>query len=78
MKILTVFDLNNKKLFAGTRHDCKHFIRKNNVKRFRVKECFEEKVVVIEPTVEPEKVNPLSEPETKEGFFNRVFNLGEN
>jgi hypothetical protein len=58
-------------LFSGSRRDCKQFIRKNNVKQYKLKEHFSEKVVVI-PEVE-EKSNPLSEPETVEGFFNKVF-----
>ena len=61
-------------LFTGTKHACKQFIRKSNVKQYKLKTNFTEKVAVVEtqPKAKPEP-SPLSEPETPEGFFNRVF-----
>lgn len=63
-------------LFSGSRHDCKQFIRKNNVKQYKLKERFAEKVIVSAPVVET-IVNPLSEPDTPEGFFNKIFSSDE-
>jgi hypothetical protein len=68
--MLHVLTKDGKKLFSGTKHQVKQFIRKNNVKSYVLKERFVEKVAVLP---EPDNANPLSEPETPEGFFNKIF-----
>lgn len=81
-----VLDNQGNKLFAGSRHACKQFIRKNKIKRFQLKERFVEKniaplalneppvIEVEEVEVEyPEEVAPMNDPETPEGLFNRIF-----
>jgi hypothetical protein len=60
-------------LFSGSRHDCKQFVRKNNVKQFKFKEHFSEKVVVAEPEVIVEKEEEVVD--TPETFFSRVFTV---
>lgn len=63
-------------LFSGSRHDCKQFIRKNNVKQYKLKERFVEKVVVTQPTAQlsPTLDNDSLEPER---FFNKIFEVNE-
>jgi len=70
--MLHVLTKDGQKLFSGTKHQVKQFIRKNAIKNYVLKERFEEKVAVTAATVK-EETNPLSEPETPEGFFNKVF-----
>lgn len=77
MKKMYVLDESGNKLFDGTRQDCKMFIRKNKVGRYRLTEKFVEKVALVAPTeefeAEPDNDNNLAKPATKEGFFNRIF-----
>ena len=68
--MLHVLTKGGKKLFSGSKHDVKQFIRKNKIKNYVLKERFSEKVAVTEEDV---PTNPLSEPDTPEGFFNKVF-----
>lgn len=70
--MLHVLTRDGKKLFSGTKHQVKQFIRKNNVKNYVLKERFVEKVAVLPEPVKEES-NTLSEPETPEGFFNKIF-----
>lgn len=69
-------------LFSGSRHDCKQFIRKNNVKQYKLKEQFIEKIIVKPPFGGGEPFDPKPDPqppvypeetEEPETFFNRVF-----
>ena len=64
MKILHVLDLEGNKLFAGSKHDCKQFIRTNRIKRYRLRDAFIEKQVAAEKPAE----------EKKEVSFDDVFN----
>ncbi len=68
--MLHVLTKDGQKLFSGSRHDVKLWIRKNKVKNYIIKERFSEKVAASKEDV---PTNPLSEPDTKEGFFNKVF-----
>ena len=61
-------------LFSGSRHACKQFVRKNNVKQYKFKERFTEKVAVVKEPVIEEVEEKVEEPET---FFNRVFTVDE-
>ena len=61
-------------LFSGSRHDCKQFVRKNNVKQYKLKERFAEKVIVVEEPVIEEVEEKVKEPEA---FFNQVFTTSE-
>ena len=61
-----VVSQDGKKLFSGSRHDCKQFMRKNKLNRAEIKSVFAEKSVVVEPVIEEEE-------ETPETFFNTVF-----
>lgn len=47
MKKIFVLGAQGEKLFEGSRHDAKHFIRKNAIKRYRLVETFDEKVVQL-------------------------------
>jgi hypothetical protein len=68
--MLHVLTKDGKKLFSGTKHEVKLFLRKNRIKNYVLKERYTEKKAVVEPTTPS---NPLSEPETPEGFFNTIF-----
>lgn len=68
--MLHVLTKDGQKLFSGTKHEVKLFLRKNNVKNYVLKERFVEKATEVKEDV---PTNPLSEPDTKEGFFNKVF-----
>ena len=61
-------------LFSGSKHACKQFIRKNNVKQYKFKERFTEKVAVVKEPVIEEVEEKVEEPES---FFNRVFSTSE-
>ena len=77
MKKMYVLDESGNKLFDGSRHDCKQFIRKNKVGRYKLTEKYVEKVVLEAPVEEfdeePDNDNNLAKPGNKEGFFNRIF-----
>lgn len=47
MKKIFVLGAQGEKLFEGSRRDAKHFIRKNAIKRYRLVETFDEKVVQL-------------------------------
>ena len=64
--MLHVLTKNGDKLFSGSRHDVKQFIRKNKIKNYVLKERFVEKVVATQlPKVE----ETFEEIET----FNAIF-----
>lgn len=65
MKKIFVLDQSGNKLFEGSRHDAKHFIKRRALTRFKMVERFEEKAVV-----EPEKFEETEENKT---FINRIF-----
>jgi CelD/BcsL family acetyltransferase involved in cellulose biosynthesis len=64
--MLHVLTKNGDKLFSGSRHAVKQFIRKNKIKNYVLKERFVEKVAATQ-LVEPEEV--FEEIET----FNVIF-----
>ena len=72
-----ILDDSGKILFEGTRRDCKHYIRKNNLRNFKLTENYVEKVIVVDEADEYEgdedNDNHLAKAATKEGYFNRVF-----
>ena len=70
--MLHVLTKDGKKLFSGTKHQVKQFIRKNNVKNYVLKERFVEKVAVTPVTQEPAS-HPAADPDTAEDFFNKIF-----
>jgi hypothetical protein len=43
--MLYVLNLDGEKLFEGSRHDCKQFIRRNRTNRYRITSKFIEKAV---------------------------------
>ena len=59
--MLHVLTKDGKKLFSGSRHDVKQYLRKNKVKNYVLKERFVEKTVVTEEfpksTTEEEFIN---------------------
>ena len=71
--MLHVLTKDGQKLFSGSRHDVKLWIRKNNVKNYVIKERFTEKVAEIKEDV---PINPTYE--YNEGFFNKVFNTEDD
>lgn len=73
MKDLNIYDLSGEKLFTGTKHECKEYIRHNKINRYKMKETFREKVAQF--VAEPKNTNHLAKEATKEGYFNRVFNM---
>ena len=50
--MLHVLTKNGDKLFSGSRHDVKQFIRKNKIKNYVLKERFVEKVVATHEEIE--------------------------
>jgi len=50
--MLHVLTKNGDKLFSGSRHDVKQFIRKNKIKNYVLKERFVEKVVATNEEIE--------------------------
>ena len=60
-----VISNNGQLLFSGSRHECKQFIRKNNVKQYKFKERFTEKIA---PVYTPKRVV-----DEDEAFFNLAF-----
>ena len=71
--MLHVLTKDGQKLFSGSRHDVKLWIRKNKIKNYVLKERFSEKVAVVE---EDAPTNELSESEKSE-FFNKIFDVLE-
>lgn len=71
--MLHVLTKDGQKLFSGSRHDVKLWIRKNKVKNYIIKERFTEKVTAIEEDV---PTNPLSDSDSN-GFFNEVFDIDD-
>jgi hypothetical protein len=67
--MLHVLTKSGEKLFSGTRHEVKKFIRANRIKNYVLKGQYIEKVAV---TKEDVPTNPLSEPE-EVSIFNKVF-----
>ena len=65
-----VVSLSGEKLFSGSRHDCKQFIRKNRIKRFRLKERFVEKVAVVDEPIVVEEEDYTTD---SLSYFNKVF-----
>ena len=63
-----VISNDGRKLFSGSRHDCKQFIRKNNIKQYKFKEHFAE--VVETPKVSFTSKKVVVE---EENTFNKVF-----
>lgn len=72
--MLHVLTKDGQKLFSGTKHEVKLFLRKNKIKNYVLKERFVEKKAV---SAEDAPTNPLSEPDTPEGFFNKIFDKDE-
>ena len=70
MNLMHVVTPDGQKLFSGSRHDCKQFVRKNRVKRYQIRSTFVEKVAVAPTTTtdyESEKTT------TTESYFNKMF-----
>lgn len=63
MKNLNVYDLFGNKLFTGTRHEVKQYIRYKKIKRYILKETFNEKILEIK-----DKKTKVTEKE-----FNEIF-----
>ena len=61
MKKMYVLDRSGEKLFEGTRHECKQFIRKNKLSRASLSEYYSEKVVSTPETFT--ELNEVSEDE---------------
>lgn len=77
MKKMYVLDDSGKNLFEGTRRECKHFVRKENLRNVRLSEAYVEKVMLVDETQklddDTSEDNYLAQAETKEGYFNKVF-----
>ena len=75
MKKMYVLDKSGSRLFAGTRNDCKNYIKRTKVKDYKLTEKFVEKVIIEEKQFNaiPNHANHLAKPATKEGWFNRLF-----
>lgn len=65
--MLHVLTKDGRKLFSGSKHDVKQFIRKNKLKNYIVSSKFVEKVKVVKPT------KPTFDTTDTESYFNQVF-----
>lgn len=59
--MLHVLTKDGKKLFSGTRHDVKQYLRKNKIKSYVIKERFVEKMIVTDSVDEFNEVFPTPE-----------------
>jgi hypothetical protein len=70
MNLMHVVTPDGQKLFSGTKHACKQFVRKNRVKRYQIRSTFSEKVVVAPTTTTDYDSKNYTDTES---YFNKMF-----